>query len=307
MSALDFEVTDGKELKVSLGNVPFILGESVTPAVKCEMQTSKLEDGIVASNIFGKSNPDFPFRREVVVNRGDTELEFSVMGRADSYNETLPVEISYSVDVDVKRFVGGTYYAVGGRTQKPVESNGVIGEDGTFKPLLVNARVLVLTARDGKDSIVFDFNPDGVTNYTGPSSKPGVRGVWGLSMKEGILKCSASFKRDVYGGLLVAKALVYRGTKETWLERHALTKYSYCDPLVPTGNFAFGNNTVGKMYQQVNGLFNGEAAGWEGAVPAIVTKEKSGAVYSAACGKGKAVFRVSGLKPGFYLVTARFT
>ncbi|MBO4513144.1 MAG: hypothetical protein J5746_10280, partial [Victivallales bacterium] len=312
MSALDFEVTDGKELKVSLGNAPFILGESVIPEVKCEANVSKLQDGTVVWNVFGKANPDFPFRREAVVNRGGTEVEFSVMGRADSYNETLPVEMGYSVDVDVKRYAGGTYHAVGGRTQKPVESNGVIGEDGTFKPLLVNARVLVLTAKDGKDSIVFDFNPEGVTNYTGPSSKPGGRGVWGLSMKEGILKCSAFFKRDVYGGVLTAKALVYRGTKETWLERHALTKYSYCDPLVATGNFAFGDNTVGKMYQQVNGLFKADVAGvagagWEGAAPSIVTKEKSGAVYSAACGNGTAVFRVSGLKPGFYLVTARFT
>ena len=294
LSAASFRFQDGG-FAVSRDGKPFLVGDDGVPKGKLELDERTAADGALVRNWWVR-DPVRPFRREAVIAQGGKVLEVGFQTYVSAYELPAGTPLSYFVRFDLSRFAGGTWTAVPGPARKVLtNTSGKFSAKG--KGPAGQLRALFLESADGKDRLVLDFNVQGPTTYAGAGGA--FAGSWHVTCSDGILECGFAPRLPDYGLVLGSRLLAYEGTEETWRTNHPIPSFTYVSAMEPAALLAFGDNTVGKKYRR--------ADGWLGSKPKTVTAAKSGALYSAAKGAGKAACRVKGLTPGIYLVTARFT
>ena len=244
-------------------------------------------------------------RRELSFANG--ELEISVQTSFPAYSKKLSDNgIGYGIEIPWKTLEGASYTAIIGRGRNTSEIYGSFTEGGYDNLLENKIQILFVSAKWG--DIAFDCNPKGI-NCFGDYGPNNVVGLWIVSREKDVLRISNPTlpQHDrFFSGDNLGKLVVYCGKPSTYDIRHSHRSYAYFSNFRPEFNYAFGNSRNGSMYNNVGvAPFSPEMkCGWMNPKGLKQVKyAESGALYSAVHGSGEGVFRVSGLRPGFHLLT----
>lgn len=241
-----------------------------------------------------------PFRLEVGLLRGGDELEIGFAAATDAYHPANGGAVKeFAIHLPFAAVDGMRYEALTGRSTRTRRQQGVI--DAAFKGI-PDARFLALSDGNGRE-IAFDLAPAGVANYVAANH---IRSTWSIRREGDELLLAAPLALPFYGAALLAKAKVFAGTFGDYRHRHAARQYTYYDPPPVVRRYAFGAPKAGQGYRAAGKRPYPAAGnfGWlDRFAPELVSAAPEGMFYSAAAGRGRAVFRVADLEPGVYLAT----
>ncbi len=244
-------------------------------------------------------------RRELSLAKG--ELEVNVQTSFPAYSKTKSDKgIGYSIELPWKTLEGASYTAIIGRGRKTSEIYGTFTKGGYDNLLENKIQILFISAKWG--DIAIDCNPKGINCFAdyGPNH---VVGLWFVTREKDVLRISnptvPQYNR-FFAGDNQGKLVIYCGKPSSYDIRHSHRSYAYFSYFKPEFNYAFGNSVCGRMFNNVGvAEYSPEyKCGW--IAPKGLKQVKysnSGALYSAVHGSGKGVFRVSGMRPGFHLMT----
>jgi hypothetical protein len=268
-------------------------------ARKVKVDKSNKWDKIV--NVWSDAE-ELPFRKEVAVSADGKEIELNIRTDLPAYCQKPETSLlSYDFNIPMNLVKGMKYIGKSGRTGRPKQVTGVIGEG----KLSFQTRYLCLEGNGKK--IVIDFNPEGVNSWSdyGPND---IIGLWRVRQTADYLKCGIKIRNAEYGGALSGKVRIFEGNMSDYLKRHAHEKYKYFSELPVEKQFCFGAKKHGNAYTDagLKKYSSGSGFGW--ADPQnmkILSARNSGSVYSAAVGSDKNTFRCDLLRPGLYILSMR--
>jgi len=163
------------------------------------------------------------------------------------------------------------------------------------------------------NGLTFDFNAlgpgdDECCDSEGWSHQDSLRGAWYVRhLPGGGWKIFAgACPPTPWGGYIGAKLVLREGRFEDYDSLHAIRDFYYGQRFYPQLQLAFGAPRFGETYRNGDHSFaDAKRCGWkskEGETRAVVGHPE-GVSYSALTGCGKAVYRISGLRPGVLFLT----
>ena len=241
------------------------------------------------------------FRREVALRENDSEIEITFQAfvpayhsltEADKDNHTRRKSLQYQLIVPGDVFENCRYTAHTGRSGRPQVVSGTVTRKA---PASMSVRYISLV-KDGQ-SLVYDGNPKGV----------GSQGSgWNLDREGKDWVFTLSLTPRFCGGQLTGKMVIMTGDENSYDQHHAYRKYSYFDRMGSEYRFVFGAEKFGSFYTQAaNAVYSDKQKfGWvkSGALKTLKFAPE-GALYSAVAGNKPALFRVSGLRNGVYIMS----
>lgn len=270
-------------------------------------ETVKDKANWTVTNTWGKTE-DMKYRKEVGMSPDGQTVELNVQMTQPPYKgPASQTHFVYSFKAPLATFAGMKWNAITGRgCYDPKYGKGVITAstpDGNF----IGDGVRWLALEGNGKKLVFDFNPEGVTTFNdfGPNR---IQGLWQIR-KEGD-EISFSFGRDkrLHGGTLNSKLLIFEGSFEDYMKRHAHKKYRYFSELPPALEYCFGAEKAGSGFIKASTQSYTEPRGFGWLNPQALKTESllpSGALYTAIGSNSDAAFKTKILQPGLYLVTVR--
>ncbi len=303
-----FELGQAPELQLKYRGQVLLSNENINWKNALAVDGNKYESKNGVINTWNTA-PEFSWRREASTRENGSEVEITFQGRVPSYE--VPVgaageTLSYSFAADAALFDGMKFKAQSGRTGSPKLEEGVFRasqKDGN----LFSGAVRFLSFEGKNTSLVFDFNPEGVNSYGdyGPGS---LQGLWNVSKKGDKLVFSIGGRISFSGGTVTAKAVIFEGKFSDFLNRHVEERYSYANEMNLEHAYVFGAQKFGTFYSDAGTKDYDEKQkfGWLDASKLAVTRfAPSGAIYSSVGSEQEGRFKVSGVRPGVYMVTVR--
>ena len=264
-----------------------------------DSRTETIKGGRVVNSFDTVDN--IKFRREVALRENDSEIEITFQAFVPAYhpltetdkdNHTRRKSLRYQLIIPADIFTGCKYTAHIGRSGKPQVISGKLDRKSNLNKSVRHISLV----KDGQN-LVYDANPKGV----------GSQGSgWHLEREGKEWIFSIALTPRFCGGTLTGKMVIMTGDENSYDKDHAYRKYSYFDRMGSEYRFVFGAEKFGKFYTQAaNAVFGGKQKfGW---VNTPVFKKlkfaPEGALYSAVAGSKPALFRVSGLRNGVYMMS----
>ena len=244
---------------------------------------------------------DIKFRREVVLRENDSEVEITFQAFIPAYhkltesdpdNHTKRKSLTYQLIVPSDVFSNSSFSAHTGRSGRSTLITGTLPKKS---PRGYSVRHISLV-KDGQ-SLVFDANPKGVGSQGSGWSLDRYGKDWVFSIAVTPRFC---------GGTLTGKMVILTGDEKTHDLHHAHRNYRYFERLAAEHRFVFGARKFGKFYTQAaSTAYNDQQKfGWVGQKESnTLNFAPEGALYSAIAGNKPALFRVSGLRNGVYIMS----
>ena len=249
---------------------------------------AKTADGGKVWNVWSEEK-DGRFRFEIA-ERPDGAVEVAILGCGDGQTKSRFRAIG--IDLPKALYDGKPYRMLEGNGRKYQPKEGAFGP----KMARFSARYFVC------DGLAFDFNALGPTEYEGAMSHCSIRAEGSvLRERKGDFRImhACGFAKS-WGGWGGAKLVIREGTFEDYPKLHFFPSYRYAQSFNVGRLVSFGAPKAGKDYAADDGR------GWiAGGRPAVKVGQPSGAYYSHAIGRGKAVYRFDGLPAGWYVATAQ--
>lgn len=302
----DFAILPGSTLQVEYRQRPVVVSDCFRigdTAVALPVNRTEEIGGDTAANSFGEVG-GIAFRRETVVRDGGREIEISFQAQVPAYNgEADGKTLSYEVVLPLSEFTGSDFVAVTGRSSKTEEIKGKITD--RFNPAALKGKIRWLALTDAKKALVFDCDPGGI-NAHGDYGPNAIIGMWAVKRDGDHLVLSIAYAPKLFGGDMTGKLVIHAAEAGDYDRRHAHRAYSYFSPLQPDRQYVFGATKFGKNYTDAGTTaYSAEKkAGWlDNSAMTVRNFAPEGACYSAVAGAKPAIFRVSDLRSGLYLVT----
>ena len=264
--------------------------------VACEKSSVTMPDGSRVWNRWNTNNVD-RFRFEIV-ERADGAVEVSILGSCIGPTPNLSRTLAFTLPGAV--YDGKPYVARAAIRASPHTDKGVF-------ELTKSSFVSRYFATEG---LVFngDPNPSGVFSYM---SRTGVPGRWTVTGDgKGGFGVIGAARLPANGNEEAGdKLVIHPGTYGDYEADHFLPMFDIYNWEVSGRRFhplhlvKFGAPKAGGDYKDGESRFE-KVFGWVGDVKRqIKVGHPSGAYYSHAFGKGKAVYRFARLHPGWYIIT----
>lgn len=243
---------------------------------------------------------DGRYRLEVV-EHADGTVEITMLGQVFPFDKLRGRRLNFTVPREV--LAGREFRALAGDGREWRERKGVV--DAAFGRTRETREQYRWFCADG---IVFDFNPLGAADYTSGYTQNGIKGTWAVVPKKDgdFLLMGGSDLTRAWGGFMGCKFVLRKGSFADYGKYHFVEKYRYASPMPVCRLVALGAAAFGKAYADGNFAWTDEKGfGWESPVSgnAVVRGHKEGVYYAAVKGRGKGVYRFSGLEDGYYLLT----
>ncbi len=258
-------------------------------------------DGIAVLNTYG-TEADWSFRREIGVLAGGHEVEITIQAYQKAYSNVQGNHFEYVIRMPRVGLEGIRWEAIVGRSKRTAEESGVVDSAASNGGLPVSpCRWINFDLPSG--SIVFDFNPEGVTSYS-DWGQTLIRGQWIIRVRGDFIEFVFSQSAGITGFTINSKVLIFEGTLADYDARHTEKKYYYYDNFRAAKSFSFGASVPGESFTRVDDtLFSNNAqAGWLDNAPVALGKiADKGGFYGYAEGSEASVFQ-SVVDPGLYLI-----
>lgn len=237
------------------------------------------------------------FRFEAV-ERSDGAIELSLFGEAEPFVKerlrALRLEFSKG-SLEEKRYEA---LKGNGRDYRP--------ESGAFDSEYKEGLYRWLTA----DGVIYDFNSTGAGEYNSGYLSRSLIGVWNVTRKSGRFVFSGIGQMECkFGGYVGTKIVIREGTNADYAKIHFLRAFHYryhlTKKIADVRQICFGSPKHGRNYEDGDHVLSSDGrCGWVDEVKRVTTVgSESGVYYSNVGGKGSAVYRFSGLFPGYYILT----
>lgn len=254
-------------------------------------------------------DPDRRFRLEVAA-RADGAVEITLMGEVgcDSACRRRMLHLG----LPDQALLGKRYRRVSRESSSAFRAYGE--EDGVFEAEMKPFVTRFLAA----DGVVYDFNPLGPGDESGAIlwedsgnqlNNNGVGGYWQVCREGGGFRFSCG--GDVaasWGGFAGGKAVIREGDFSDFDRLHAIRTFHYPLRLEPTRLLAFGAPRHGERHADGDRPHDETLrVGWLPSEAAdarrTVVGHREGALYSCVTGRGRAVYRLSGLVDGWHILS----
>jgi len=262
-------------------------------------------DGSKVYNSWSK-NPELPFRQEAVISADRSQIEITFQAMAYANGPHCGKILYYKLPMPFSAFVNRPYAGLIGRTTNVVDVSGKVPENLRGDLTATQARCLAFELPQG--SLFMDFNPLGATTFFDRTINQ-IAGQWNVAKlgNDKDMSAFAAVRVPAWGGALNGKLVLRSAGMKDFEQFHTCKKYHYYDLTPAQRLYSFGAEQVGKQYRKMDlQAFSPAAeAGWLNSGDARkLTGKHGGAFYSAVAGTQAAAFKVSGLKPGCYMITA---
>lgn len=285
-------------------------GELVVSSVSVDLGIQEDSDILRSSTVIeaGKvwnvwsEKRDRRFRLELV-ERTDGSVEITMMGQVDPESAVRKRVLNLDLPraaLDGKKFR---------RLSSSRSFRNFNEESGRFEKSMKAFTTRFLAC----DGLVFDFNPLGPgdsygqvsqSNESSQEDSNAVMGMWSVCARGDDFRFSAgNHVRASCGGMSGAKIIIREGGFDDYGSWHLVRSYRYYQTLPARHLLAFGSPKRGKSFQEGNMAFSQKRKfGWLGDVKRSASVgHHEGMMYSSVRGKGRAVYRFSGLPDGYYI------
>ena len=301
LSGGNFRILYGNEVVVD-SILTFVTNNP--PGEKRKNTRTALPDGGHAWNLWSEE-PHSSFRTEIAVNGSGSEVEITFMTEAPAYAPDVTAGKTIQLILPFESWKGKTIEGYIGRATAEVRKKGVVA-DNTPDGMLLGADWRFLCVTDGKNpGFLFDFNPVGPGDFISIYREGALRGLWKVLRRKDQIQMIGGSVLLPHGGFTGAKIRICRGGMKDYDRLHAMRKFFYTQHLDPELLLSFGADRRGKEYTSADTAVwkKGKRYGWVSKSPLKRRNSgKPGALYSAVSGQN-AVFRIEGLRPGFWFLT----
>lgn len=305
-----FEISSSPDIQIKWKGENLVISDSLSwifgNTIGEHAKTYKVEqkNGWEITNVWNE-NFVLPYRREVGLSPNGKKVELTFQAHQNALMDNYPSPlITYKLMLPISLFAGSSWDAFVGRSQNGSWRSGTLAAD-TGDEMIVNG-VRWITFNTTTGPITFDFNPHGVpTYYVGGINTMAVQ--WTLTKQGNYLELSISTPATNYGGDFTTKLTIFEGSKEDYLQHHAVTRYYYFSELPPEKLFCFNEN-AGKdfTFARVEAVNPDKGYGWSHPDKIRLSGNKlPGALYTSCASTEPNTFTTYGLRPGLYLVTLR--
>ena len=249
------------------------------------------------SKVWNRWSPEKEGRfRLEVVERTDGAVELSLVGEADgsckNRERTLQLRLSKGVEGTRWRTMVGNGSRSG--AEGGSKKNDFTPHEGTFAAGMPPFKTRWLET----DGVLWDFNAYGppANRHQQGEVRVGADGSYLVGRTVGF--------GQTWGGYGMTKLILREGRYEDYFKYHFLFTFYY-DQRLPATLVSFGAPKTGPDYRPGDLPFDAKRGfGWlDEPVRELRIGHRSGAYYSHAAGRGRAVYRFANLVDGYYVMT----
>jgi len=265
----------------------------------------QLPGGAMVYNIWSEEK-NYNFRLEIALHPGGKRLEITFMTEVGAFSPTLDSSKLVTLTLPYEKFARGTYSGYVGRATGKNFRSGKFSELKE-RTMMGNSdwRYLALDDAQG-NKLVFDFNPIGPGDFISIYPFGALKGLWHCRRDSDKLRFFGGSRLLEFGGFTGTKLCITSGDMSNYKRDHALEKFLYDQSFAPERLYSFGAERKGQEYTAADVQTFSERTqfGWKQDKSLQVLKgQYPGAYYSNVSGQD-GVFKVSGLEPGVYIVSA---
>lgn len=305
-----FEIDATKDINITWKGSPLVKGDSLswisgeTVGKHATTLVRGVHNGWQTINVW-RSDFSLPYRREIGLSPNGKKIELTFQAHQEALMDEYPhPQISYKLILPASLFANASWDALTGRSQNASWSNGRIDSSTPEGVIVTGTRWI--TFHTDKGPITFDFNPHGVpTYYVGGMNT--MVSQWTVAFRGDAIELSFTAPATRYGGDFTSKVTLFEGSREDYLQHHAVSYYYYFSELPAERLFTFSQQ-AGKDFTPVSINNSDVEAGYEWRKPEklrLSRSDQSGALYTTCTSSKANRFRTLGLRPGLYLITLR--